>query len=573
MDNENKKGIASVSMGSSKPDDYSNGISLMYEIAEAYSKRDSMVSLADSVDSKTRKMMSSVKMNDDYYNSLLAIGSKDPSHFMDRYSLDNDTLNWMLWTTLYSESWVFRRAIDKPAQDEISPGIYLRGLQNEDVEEKIYEIFDDHKTDLIELLMWGALYGGSVAVLMFDGIPLDEMDRPIDFKKINRDSSHVLRMYVTDRWYGCAPSYSETVTNFKNIDFGKPMYYDITFADGKAYRIHHSFILRYDHRMAPKFIKNGQLSGWGYAEGVHILNELMRDDKLKSSIQSLIDKSCIEIIQMPGMRGVFMGGDPTTNEQLKKRLDMVNWARNFNSLTFLDKDDTYSMNGFSGLSGLADILQQNMWLISAALEMQGVLYGHLNNGFSGDEDALERYNETLAVRKETYVRPVLNKFFKILFRLYDVKGDVKFFFKPLSLMPEIDSKKRVEAVSDVVDLVNKMMSAEYLTKEAAAETVKRFCNTGDLTFSVGREEVKKQEAKEALQKSNNISTGMELGSSLGSETDLGGIGGESGMPEDVDLGEPSQSSVGSIKASSAEGGGGEAAPQPAGASGEGGENG
>lgn len=61
---------------------------------------------------------------------------------------------------------------------------------------------------------------------------------------------------------------------------------------------------------------------------------------------------------------------------------MVNWGRNFNSLTFLDKDDEYQQNTYSGLAGLSDLLEKNMWLISAALEMQGVLYGDLKQGFS-----------------------------------------------------------------------------------------------------------------------------------------------------------------------------------------------
>ena len=526
------------------------GIGLVYQLAEAMEKNTRATSLMDSVNAKIGKMKDEIHTHDDYYNSLLAIGSKDPSHQFDSYSLDNDTLNWMLWTTLYSESWIFRRAIDKPAQDEVSPGICVRGIQNDELADRVYNQYEEHKQDFVELLSWGALYGGSVAVMMFDGIPLEEMDKPIDFRKINRDSKHLIRMYVTDRWYGCAPSYSNVVSNVNNIDFGKPMFYNISFADGRTFNIHHSYILRYEHRMAPKFIKNGQLSGWGYAEGAHILNELMRDDKLKASIQSLIDKSCIEIIKMQGMRGIFMGGDPNNNKQLQKRLDMVNWARNFNSLTFLDKDDDYQMNGFQGLNGLAQLLEQNMWLVSAALEMQGVLYGHLNNGFSGDEDAMQRYDQVLQSRKDAYVRPVIAKFLKVLYRVFGIEADVRFFFR--SLIPEIQVKNKVDSISAFAGLMDTMMRSEYLTKENAAEAMKRFVEHGDIDFRIGKKEVLKQAAKAALDKSENIGAGMEMGNAgggNGNTLDLGdlGSGNEAGaMP----------SAEGAVPAAGAEGGGG-----------------
>ena len=62
---------------------------------------------------------SKVVINDDYGNSLLSIGNEDKSAEFTKYTFDNDTLNWWLWTTLYNDSWVFKRAIDKPAQDEV----------------------------------------------------------------------------------------------------------------------------------------------------------------------------------------------------------------------------------------------------------------------------------------------------------------------------------------------------------------------------------------------------------------------------------------------------------------------
>lgn len=504
-------------------------------------------SIKDSAEKGMRAMGKEIKshLNDDYYNSLLQIGSKDPSRAYDSYSLDNDTLNWTMWTTLYSESWVFRRAIDKPAQDEANVGFILKDIDDVDKIKKIYRIYNDHKMDFIELLSWGALYGGSVAVLMFDGVTMEDMQLPLDVSKINRNSKHLLRMYVTDRWYGCAPSYSDTVSNFNNIDFGLPRYYNITFADGKTYTIHHSYILRYAHRTAPKFIKNGQLSGWGYAEGSHIINEIMRDDKLKSTLQSLLDKSLIEVIQMPGMRGVFMGGDPATNEQLKKRLEMVQWARNFNSLTFLDKDDVYTPQTAvaSSLGSFSQLLEQNMWLISAALEMPGVLYGHLNNGFSGDEGAEDRYADTIYGRCNTYYSPIIYKFLKILYRIFDIPQDVSFEFKRLN--EKTDNESKIDGINKYETLLSNMKRDGYLDDNSAADALRDYIETGAVRIKVSSEETRKNEAKKAAKNEHN-------GGQSGGGDDMGGgmpLGGD--MDFGSDMGSGMGESVGSTKPESA----------------------
>lgn len=256
-----------------------------------------------------------IAVRDAYGNSLSSVGTDDKVKSFSTYGFDNSTLNWPLWLALYNDSWVFRRAIDKPAQDEVGAGFTLHGS---DDYSPVYKAYSQYQSDMIQLLSWGALFGGSVAVMLFDGIPDEDLKKPLHRKDI---VGRKMRLYVTDRWYGVQGSI-DTVTNMKDPDFGKPKYYDISFSDGGLHTIHHSRVLRYEHRWAPRLIKCGQLQGWGYAEGSHIINELSRDDQLKASITSLINKSLIEVVKMAGMRGVFMGADKGNEEQLTKRLEI-----------------------------------------------------------------------------------------------------------------------------------------------------------------------------------------------------------------------------------------------------------
>lgn len=433
-----------------------------------------------------------VAVRDAYGNSLLSIGNQDESSRFTNYTFDNDTLNWPLWLALYNESWVFRRAIDKPAQDEIRCGITINGIKDEGSVQRKLKLYSD---DMIQLLQWGGLFGGSVAFCLFDNFTDKDYAEPYNEKKVKQ--AKVLKFYVVDRWYGVSPDYDNTVTDISSADYGKPKYYDITLADGKTYKYHHDYVIRYEHRFAPKLIKNGMLQGWGYSEGSHILNELTRDEKLKTSIQSLIDKSLIEVIKMSGMRGIFMGTDEKNENQLRKRLEMVNWGRNFNSLTFLDKDDEYEMTGFSGLGGLADLLQQNMWQIAAALEMQGILFGDMKQGFSTDSDALERYDETIQNRCESYVRPVYEKLLKYIYTMLGIDDKIDFSFN--SIIAKKHKEQKMSSISSFMSLCSQLLNDGVISLSQYAKALDKFIDKEEIDFEFTPENIAKLEQNESLE--------------------------------------------------------------------------
>lgn len=472
MDKENNKNNTSESISSSlhtlemligtKDDSYN---SLMDNVEETQKK---IVDKANSSEAYTRSI------NDAYGNSLTSIGTDDKVKSFTSYGFSNDTTNWTLWLALYNDSWVFRRAIDKPAQDMIRSGINL-SLTNNNVANVLDEV-NRHRKNLIELIQWGRLFGGSIAVMMFDNLKDEDYSKPIDIIKLRKAKK--MSLYVTDRWYGCNPS-SKTVEDMSNLDYGKPTSYEITFADGHQMKVHHDYILRYEGRTAPRLVKNGLLQGWGYAEGAHILNELARDDQLKASITSLVNKSLIEIIKMPGMRGLFLGTDEKNSQQIQKRLESINWARNYNSLTFLDKDDEYEHFDFS-VTGLSDLLEKNMWLISAALEMQGVLYGDLKQGFSDDSNALERYDETINNLNENYFRVVMTKLLSTIYKWKNINEKVSFDFG--SLIKSKQDKDRMEGMKSFQELLSTMLQDGVITLKQYALAIKNYAEKGIIDF-------------------------------------------------------------------------------------------
>ena len=452
---------------------------------------DSMLDTADKIRElaeKSKAIKDKTTIKDHYGNSLSAVGTDDKVQSFTNYGYSADTLNWPLWLALYNDSWVFRRAIDKPAQDEVSAGFTLHG----DIDyTRVYKLYNRYKNDLTDLLTWGALFGGSIAVMMFEGVGDKELAQPLKKDKIKGKR---FKLYVVDRWYGVSPSVDDLVSNMKDIDYGKPRYYEVTMANGTTKKVHHSWVLRYEHRTAPRLIKNGQLQGWGYSEGSHIINELARDDQLKTSITSLVNKSLIEVVHMAGMRGVFMGTDKGNETQLRKRLEMVNWGRTYNSLTFLDKDDQYEHFELTGLSGLAELLEKNMWLISSALEMQGILFGDLKGGLSQESDAFARYAKTIKRRSDAYYRPVLYKFLKIIFIVEGISESPDFDFDSLDKFE--DNKKKVESIKQMADMLSKIEEDGIISKFQYAKTLKNFINDDVINLEFSDELLNKLKLEE-----------------------------------------------------------------------------
>lgn len=502
--------IVNVMMGNSKDTSFMSTI------------EDKMIHLKDSIESSApiqHTLKDSYGGINGYGNTVTYSGADDKVASFTNYGFNNDTMNYPLWTVLYNDSWVFRRAIDKPANDMINSGIILKS--DNDITD-VYEMYNKYKPDLILLSKWGALYGGAVAFMMFDNLDDSEYAEPLNIDKIR---GNPMRLYVTDRWYGVSVCGNETVTDMSDVDFGKPVYYNITYANGTSIKVHHSYIIRYEHRNAPSIVKNGMLQGWGYSEGSHILNELARDDQLKASIQNLVNKALIEVVKMPGMRGVFMGADQGQMSQLTKRLEMVNWARTYNSLTFLDKEDEYQQNSFQGLTGLSDILEKNLWMIGAALEMQGVIYGDLKGGLSQNSDAMVRYDGTIHNRCEEFLRHPIAKLLNVIYGMCGIEDSVNFDFGHIA-KDEINKLKN-SSITSFASTLQQIVKNKWISDYRAVLSLKSFVESGDLHISFSDEYLKVLELQEKKDIASSISKPDKKNSTPGGDAGggLGALGG------------------------------------------------
>jgi hypothetical protein len=168
----------------------------------------------------------------------------------------------------------------------------------------------------------------------------------------------------------------------------------------------------------------------------------------------------------------------------------------------LDKEDEYQEHGFNGLSGLSDLLETNMWQISAALEMQGVLFGDLKNGFSNDVDALERYDETILNRCEDFYRPVLEKFLNIIYKKLNINEPVNFEF--ISLLIKKHDEEQMDSIKKYQELLSAMLGDGIITTEQYAKSIKTYSQSNKIDFFIENEDLQKLKQNENIDKELDI---------------------------------------------------------------------
>lgn len=369
------------------------------------------------------------KAQDSYDNSMLLLGNSDTMSQFDTYSVTGLLYNWYLWTALYLSSWVFARAIDKPASDMIRNGWKIKidfkdsetiesvregniiKVKKVDKTEDVYSTFYKKQKgfiqDLIQANKLARLYGGSVAGLIISGEKTEDYEKPL--VSIKPDAK--LRLIVADRWQNVIPS-PTMVKDISSDDWNTPDSYTIRTDNGDTYKLHHSRCLRFTNGTAPTLIQR-MLIGWGIPLGVRIFNEINRDEKIKNMITSLLAKQSLEIVQTAGMRA-YANGTLTAEQEarLDAKLELINRYRHFNSILFLDKDDMYTRQEGSSVGTMAQLMDSNSRFVAGAIPMpQVLLYGDQQKGLSGNAvDDMRLYEDDLMSQRH---EKMLNQLIKL----------------------------------------------------------------------------------------------------------------------------------------------------------------
>ena len=417
----------------------------------------------------------SMKINDgSFNNSKLKLGISDNNLNSSQYYLDMITFDRGTIIAMYHDSWVFRRIVDRVAQDMWSNGIVINTDLEADKVKLVYKKLSRLRSQLIYATQQARLFGGAASIIMVDDGEQD-LSQPLNLQNIRPDS--IIRLETTDRWYGLDQS-TEIVTDYRSIDFGKPKYYtfylDNKVGGGTSVKVHHSRILRHTNRRTVKMLEV-RLQGWGISELEHIYQTLLAHDTTNSASVSLVSKALLEIVKVSGMRGMMSGlsmGSTNAQAQLSGQLAAINNYRNLNNLVLMDKDDEYDRKEYS-FTGLKELLENQQDLIAGAAEMPKILlYGDSKGGISSDSPEMEFYAGTILGKQDLEIRPVLDKLLPIIFKVCGLEIPQQLDYDFVSIAG-LSQDKKTNLLSTTVSAIQSLVSEGIMSKQTALEEIKQ----------------------------------------------------------------------------------------------------
>ena len=300
---------------------------------------------------------------------------------------------------LYRSDGVTRRIMDIVPAEMIRQGWEIEGDSNQDINRKMELI--KANLNLVTLLRWARLYGGSLCVMgIADGLPLEE---PVDERNI-RD---VKWLHVFDRYQ----SFSRDGTFEKDLNspnYGYPNVYTVNDTrTGALFYVHHSRILRVDWSILPPRQQNFN-NGWGDPLIQSIYDELRNYSTAFANAGLIMQDFVNYTLSIPNLAELI--ASQCADNQVMKRLDILNLTKGATNTMILDAEEKYE-KASTNISGIPELLDRFMLALSAVSGIPvSLLFGRSAAGMNstGDNDVRNFY-DMVKQEQESKLKPVLEK--------------------------------------------------------------------------------------------------------------------------------------------------------------------
>jgi phage-related protein (TIGR01555 family) len=290
-------------------------------------------------------------------------------------SMDRQLLSW-----LYVEHGIVQTLIDQPVDDAFATGFEIKTgeLSADEIEklENAMERMDAVKT-IGQASKWARTFGGGGILILTDQKP----DTPLDITKLDESSN--LEFRAVDMWELTTGEGGVLAQNMDTYiaDVEYFMYY------GK--RIHCSRVMPIKGKEAPSFVRP-QLRGWGMSEIERLVRSISQYMKNQDVIFELLDEAKVDVYKIEGFNSAMLTASGT--EQITKRIQLGNQAKNFLNAIVMDAGDEYEQKHMN-FAGLSETLGEIRMQVAADLKMPMTkLFGISASGFNSGEDDIENYN-------------------------------------------------------------------------------------------------------------------------------------------------------------------------------------
>ncbi len=311
----------------------------------------------------------------------------------------------------YAEIGLIQTICDVPVDDALRGGITLKTEQLD--ETQIKDLMDsldrdDDLTIIGQAAKWNRLFGGAGVMILTDQDP----EEPLEVDTLTEDEAFELR--AVDMW--------ELFWNVQNTDGFDPTIQEEEFEHYNYYgiRVHKSRVMRLKGITPPSFIRP-RLRGWGLSVVESLVRSLNQYLKATDLAFEVLDEFKVDVYKIKNLVTTLMS--PGGAEQVKKRIQLANWEKNYNNALTMDSEDDWDHKQLS-FAGLGDAMLQIRMQVASDMRMPLTkLFGISAAGFNSGEDDIEVYNAMV----ESQVR---NKIKYIILRVIELKCQRKFGFIP-----------------------------------------------------------------------------------------------------------------------------------------------
>lgn len=324
----------------------------------------------------------------------------------------------------YAELGLIQTIIDVPVDDALRGGLEVTSKQLEEDEIEQLKNEMDYKDDLNILgqaAKWNRLFGGAGVLILTDQDPAT----PLDMESIDADSP--LEFRAVDMW--------ELFWDKQNTEGFDPTSYENNFEHYSYYgmTVHKSRVLRMVGIQAPSFIRP-RLRGWGLSVVETLIRSINQYLKATALTFEVLDEFKIDVFKVKNLVNTLLS--PNGEENVRKRIQMSNWQKNYQNALVMDSEDDYDHKQLS-FSGLAETMVQIRMQVAADMRMPMTkLFGISATGFNSGEDDIEVYNAMVEsqVRNKIKYHAILMLKLRCQQLFGFVPDDLKVTFKPLRVM-------------------------------------------------------------------------------------------------------------------------------------------
>lgn len=412
--------------------------------------------------------MAKRRRNDGFYDAFIQPSVK---HAIGQYIQNNSGYermadDWEL-TEIYKNA-LARRIVTAPIDDSVKNGLKIKG----DTDDKILQYMETINVEgaFVEAGYWDRLYGRSCIFIMADDG--GKADEPINLNKLDSIKGFVVydkRCIIEDQ------------TGFlinddpNDSNFGKTEYYTITPLNGQQFTVHHSRVLMFDGEILPRQ-ERIQNNGAGLSCLNGIIKAIRRNDTAHARALDIIERISQAVMKLRGMSELLQSEEGTN--QVKRRLDLIDMARNLLNTIAIDTDDDFAIHNMS-VAGVREIIQEFQQELSGMTSIPvTILFGRSPAGMNATGSAdFENYYNLVRRYQRTKQKPALEKLIKLIQHCKNgpTKGkeleDWQIEFEPLKQMSEKEQADleaaKAGANKTKVDVVQALVQGQLMTPEEA----------------------------------------------------------------------------------------------------------